>query len=303
MQPVSRAARLAGVVVAVVMGTGLLTGCSGGDSDPAPGPDPVKGPLSILLVNDDGWDAAGITSVYDALTKAGHRVTLVGPLENQSGRSSATDITPMEVTRPEGTDTPVYAVAGTPVDALNVGLFGVLAGDPPDLVVSGVNSGANVADNTNYSGTVGAAAAAAEADVPALAVSADTDAQGDADFDDASRLVVEMVAALAADGFDGLGRGGFLNVNVPAETASRTEPRGLRAVTPAIGGPRTVTYAQTGPTTWTPSFAYDPRVGRPSADAEQLADGWSTVSWMSTARTFPAARRAAVDDLVETLQQ
>jgi hypothetical protein len=62
-----------------------------------------------------------------------------------------------------------------------------------------------------------------------------------------------------------------------------------------------VTYAQTGPTTWTPSFRYDPRVGRASADAEQLADGWSTVTWMTTARTFPASRRADVDELVDSL--
>jgi 5'-nucleotidase len=278
-----------------------LAGCSDSGDKPVDSAKPVKAPLDILLVNDDGWDAPGVTSVYKALTAAGHRVTLVGPLENQSGRSMATDVTAMEVTRPDGADVPVYAVAGTPVDALNVGLFGVLSGDRPDLVVSGVNKGANVAANTNYSGTVGAASAAAEAGVPAIAVSADTDANGEADFADASRLVVDMVDELAARGFDGLGRAGFLNVNVPAETASRREPRGVRVAPLASGGPRTVTYAQSAPTTWTPTFRYDARVGRPSADAEQLADGWSTVTWMTTARTFPQARRAAVDDLVGAL--
>lgn len=300
MQSFNRAPRAARLLMAVIVGAGLLTACS---DDSAPGPPPVTGPLSILLVNDDGWDAAGITSVYRALTKAGHRVTLVGPLENQSGRSMATDVTAMEVTRPRGADVPVYAVKGTPVDALNVGLFGVLADDPPDLVVSGVNKGANVAANTSYSGTVGAAAAAAEAGLPAVAVSADTDAAGESDFDDASRLVVDMVDQLAARGFEGLGRAGFLNVNVPAETVSRREPRGVRAVPLATGGPRTVTYAQSGPTTWTPSFSYDPRVGRASADAEQLADGWSTVTWLTTARTSPSSHQAEVDELVDAMER
>ncbi len=283
----------------------LLAGCSGSDQaareGASAGRDAVTGPLDILLVNDDGWDAPGITAVAKALRDAGHRVTLVAPFENQSGRSMSSNVTAMEVTRPEGDDVPVYAVKGTPVDSLNVGLFGVLGDARPDLVVSGVNLGANVAANTNYSGTVGAASAAAEAGVPAIAVSADTDAEGEADFADASRLVVGLVDELASRGFDGLGRAGFLNVNVPAETASRRAPRGVRAAALADGGPRTVTYEQTGPTTWTPTFTYDPRVGRASADAEQLADGWSTVTWMTTARSFPASRRADVDALVDAL--
>lgn len=292
----------------VVVGAMVLGACS--SSDPA-GPDrgvptrpaaPVDRPLSILLVNDDGWDAPGITAVYDALRKDGQRVTMMAPLENQSGRSMSTSSTPLEVSRPKGSDVPVYAVDGTPVDALNVGLFGVLADDPPDLVVSGANTGANVAANTNYSGTVGVAAAAAEADVPAIAVSADTvTGPDDLDFPDASRLVVDLVDELASRGFDGMGRAGFLNVNVPAETATRSRPKGVRAVALASGGPRTVTYARTGPTTWTPTYAYDARVGSPSADAEQLADGWSTVTWMTPARTFPASRRGLVDDLVKDL--
>ena len=226
-------------LAAVAGATLVLTACSG--SGPDDRPDPVKGPLSILLVNDDGWDAPGITAVYDALREDGHDVTMVAPLENQSGRSMATGIEALAVTEPEP-GSPKYAVDGTPVDAVNVGLFGVLKGKRPDLVVSGVNLGANVAANTNYSGTVGAASAASEAGFPALAVSADTGTGGEADFDDAADTVVSMVDALAEEGFDGLGLAGFLNVNVPAATASRDEPRGVRSVPLGVGGPRTVTY-------------------------------------------------------------
>lgn len=296
----SRAVRASALVAATVL---MLAGCSGDGSDGQDvRPDPVDAPLSILLVNDDGWDAPGITAVYERLRSEGHDVTLVGPAENQSGRSMATGTAALSVTQPE-TGQPKYAVDGTPVDALNVGLFGVLADDPPDLVVSGVNRGANVAANTNYSGTVGAASAASEAGYPALAVSADTDPDGEADFDDAARTVVDMVDALAETGFDGLGRSGFLNVNVPAETDTRSKPRGVRAVPLATGGPRTVTYTQTAPTTWTPTFVYDARVGRPSADAEQLADGWTTVTWLTTARVSAASTSRQLDRLMDRLDR
>ena len=167
----SRLSRWAAMVA--VAGARRMLGVCGQAALPDAGREPVKGPLSILLVNDDGWDAPGITAVYEcARRKAGHRVTLVAPLENQSGSSMSTTSEKLAVTRPVG-DEPKYAVDGTPVDALNVGLLGVLKDDRPDIVVSGVNMGANMAQNTNYSGTVGAAAAAAQQGVPALAVSAD----------------------------------------------------------------------------------------------------------------------------------
>jgi 5'-nucleotidase len=270
----------------------VLSACSG--SGPDDRPEPVKKPLSILLVNDDGWNAPGITAVYDALREDGHDVTMVAPLENQSGASMSS--------KPEP-GSPKYAVDGTPVDAVNVGLFGVLKGKRPDLVVSGANLGANVAANTNYSGTVGAASAASEAGFPALAVSADTGAGGEADFDDAADTVVSMVDALAEQGFEGLGLAGFLNVNVPAETDSRDAPRGVRSTPLGVGGPRTVSYEQSGPSTWTPVFEYDERVGAADADAQQLADGWTTVTWLTSARTFPASRRDQVDRLLETMSR
>jgi 5'/3'-nucleotidase SurE len=283
------------IAIAVI----AMTACSG--SEGRDSAKPVEGPLSILLVNDDGWDADGITQTYRALRQEGHHVTVVAPLENQSGRSMASNVSTLEVTQPEPGN-PTYAVDGTPVDALNIGLFGVLADSPPDLVISGVNLGANIAANTNYSGTVGAASAASEAGFPAIAVSADTSADGTANFPVAARTVVRLVSAVAAEGFDGLGRAGFLNVNIPAQTDSRSEPRGVRAARLAVGGPRTVKYEKSAPTTWTPTFKYNPRVGGALADAQQLADGWTTVTWLTSARTFPASRADQVDRVAERLR-
>lgn len=289
------------LALAAIVVVALLTGCSGSADKPAPTPtaNPVQGPLSILLVNDDGWDAPGISALYDSLAKAGHRVTLVAPLENQSGGSMATTSEKLAVTRPVG-DEPKYAVDGTPVDALNIGLLGILKDDRPDIVVSGVNMGANVAQNTNYSGTVGAAAAAAQQGVPALAVSADVGGpSGSADLGDAADIVVGLVEGLAKTGFAGLGAQGFVNINVPFETATRDEPRGLRVAPPATAAPRTVEYAQTEPGTWTPTFGYDGRVGAPTADASLLADGWVTLTFLPVARDAVKAGQRWLKDLVD----
>lgn len=285
------------LVVTMIGAAIALAGCQS-DRDQTPAPRPVKAPLSILLVDDDGWDAPGITAAYDALVAAGHHVTIVAPLVNQSGKSMSTGSGPLSVTRPEG-DAPKFAVDGTPVDSLNVGLLGVLKDDPPDVVVSGVNTGANVAANTNYSGTVGAAAAAAEQGFPALAVSADVGGPtGDGDYADAAEIVVDLVEKLAATGFDGLGETGFVNVNVPFETDDRDTPRGIKVVPLAKGAPRTVGYAELEPGTWTPTFSYDPRVGPGRADAEQLADGWTTLTFLPVERTPVAAEQEKLEELI-----
>ncbi|MFD9636507.1 5'/3'-nucleotidase SurE, partial [Streptomyces violascens] len=113
------------------------------------------GPLRILLTNDDGYDAPGIRLMSQRLTAAGYDVTIVAPLTNQSGAGtkmmSATTVT---VKHPEPR---VWAVDGTPGDAVSFGLAEVFAGRAPDLVISGTNFGPNVAALASHSGTVGGA--------------------------------------------------------------------------------------------------------------------------------------------------
>lgn len=290
------ALRIASVVVIAV----TAAGCTASDGpDPDNAPSPVDGPLRILMVNDDGWDAPGITAAYDALVAAGHEVTMVAPLVNQSGKSMSTGNDPLVVTRPAGSE-PKYAVDGTPVDSVNVGLRGVLKESPPDLVVSGINIGANVAGNTNYSGTVGAAAAAAELGFPAIAVSADVGGYTSlGDYESAAEQTVELVDKLASTGFAGLGREGFVNVNVPFETADRDAPRGLKVASLADAPPRTVEYAELAPGTWTPTFRYDSRVGDAQEDAERLADGWTTLTFLPVDRTPQAAGQERLRELID----
>jgi 5'-nucleotidase len=142
--------------------------------------------LNILLTNDDGCRAPGIDAMYRALTAAGHRVTLVGPLNDSSGISAASVVVPgqaLAVTElapgkfcvgpPEGYTPPTgkTSAIGTPVDAVNVGLDVLLKDNPPDLVVSGTNFGENVGPLTQMSGTLNAAVRAMFKGIPAVAVS------------------------------------------------------------------------------------------------------------------------------------
>ncbi|CAI8996508.1 5'/3'-nucleotidase SurE [Pseudomonas sp. IT-P4] len=142
--------------------------------------------LNILLTNDDGCRAPGIDAMYRALTAAGHKVTLVGPLNDSSGISAASVVVPgqtLAVTElapgrfcvgpPEGYTPPAgkTSAIGTPVDAVNVGLDVILKDSPPDLVVSGSNFGENVGPLTQMSGTLNAAVRAMFKGIPAVAVS------------------------------------------------------------------------------------------------------------------------------------
>jgi 5'-nucleotidase len=137
----------------------------------APAAEP-RPPLQVLVTNDDGVAAAGLDALVKALTALPHvAISVFAPATNQSGtgdRVSTTPISVMSATTASGF--PAVAVAGFPADAA---LFGILEGlpAPPDLVVSGINFGQNVADLSTISGTVGAALAAVRLGIPAIAAS------------------------------------------------------------------------------------------------------------------------------------
>jgi broad specificity polyphosphatase/5'/3'-nucleotidase SurE/uncharacterized membrane protein len=113
-----------------------------------------RAPLRILLTNDDGYDAPGIRAMHEHLVAAGHDVTLVAPLSDQSG--SGIRVTTQGKLHYEDHAPAVWSVDGTPADSVLVGLRHILADDPPDLVVSGANFGPNLG-YAGSSGTVGAA--------------------------------------------------------------------------------------------------------------------------------------------------
>ena len=127
--------------------------------------------LRILVSNDDGVGAEGISQVVAALAELPDtEVTVSAPAENQSGTSDSMtdgDVVSTETTTADGY--PATAVEGFPADAVAAGLAAM--DEPPHLVVSGINEGQNIGELTELSGTVGAARTGARAGIPALATS------------------------------------------------------------------------------------------------------------------------------------
>jgi 5'-nucleotidase len=151
-------------------------------------------PLRVLVTNDDGVDAAGIDALVTALTaNAQLEVTVVAPATNQSGTADkisnqpGATITSMSATTLSGD--PATAIEGFPADAV---LWAVLTGLPerPDIVVSGINAGQNIAEAVGLSGTVGAALWAARLGVPAIAASAQF---GETDYAPIAEFVAKVV--------------------------------------------------------------------------------------------------------------
>ncbi len=150
----------AGTVAAGLALTATLTGCgeatppaAGGDLAAArPQNQTQAAPRRILVTNDDGWSAPGIVALREALRRAGHTVVEVAPADDQSGTGAALTLKgTLPVVRPSA-DQDVWLVGGRPADAAAVGLRSVMAAAPPDLVVSGINSGTTSASRPSTPG-------------------------------------------------------------------------------------------------------------------------------------------------------
>ncbi|BCS87043.1 5'/3'-nucleotidase SurE [Pseudodesulfovibrio sediminis] len=130
--------------------------------------------MKILLANDDGIQAIGLRTLYFALIEAGHDVRVVAPVTEQSAVGHAVTLSmPIKVKEFKENGFVGQGVYGTPVDCVKLGLSTLLDG-PPELVLSGINAGANVGVDILYSGTVSAATEGALMEIPAMAVSMDS---------------------------------------------------------------------------------------------------------------------------------
>jgi 5'-nucleotidase len=162
--------------------------------------------MKILVSNDDGYFAPGITLLAEALRQVGE-VTVVAPERDRSGSSNSLTLDrPLTLRRaPNG----FFSVNGTPTDCVHIAITGVLD-FIPDVVVSGINLGANMGDDTIYSGTVAAAAEGYLLGIPALAISL-TSKAGE-HFESAIGIALQLVERFRRDPF---GQPVLLNVNVP----------------------------------------------------------------------------------------
>jgi 5'-nucleotidase len=173
-------------------------------------------PFRILVSNDDGHSSRGITALAEAMAELGE-VWVVAPDREQSAASHAISLhRPLRINelRPRW-----YSVDGTPTDCSYLAINHLMKGARPDLMVSGINHGANLADDVTYSGTVAAAMEACLLGVPSIAFS--LVARRSFDFTHAARFAKSLAASvLAAQPIERL----LLNVNVPGNG----EPKGYR---------------------------------------------------------------------------
>ncbi|MGE8547893.1 5'/3'-nucleotidase SurE [Alcaligenes sp. Marseille-Q7550] len=163
--------------------------------------------MRILVSNDDGYNAAGIEALHQALQGLGE-LTVIAPETNCSGASNSLTLNrPLSVRQAANG---FYYVNGTPSDCVHVALTGLLD-FRPDLVVSGINNGANMGDDTLYSGTVAAAMEGHLFGIPAIAFSLIE--RGWPHLDSAARIAREVVERCRRQP---LAPNTLLNVNIPA---------------------------------------------------------------------------------------
>lgn len=162
--------------------------------------------MRILISNDDGYFAPGIMALAQALEGLGE-ITVIAPERDRSGASNSLTLDrPLSVRRAAGG---FLYVNGTPTDCVHVAVTGLLE-HKPDLVVSGINDGANMGDDTIYSGTVAAAMEGFLLGIPAFAFS--LVGKGHAHLESAARVARDMVARHVAQP---LSAPFLLNVNIP----------------------------------------------------------------------------------------
>ena len=173
--------------------------------------------MRILVSNDDGYFAPGIAALAEALSTLGE-VTVVAPERERSGASNSLTLArPLSFKR---TSNGFYHVNGTPTDCVHLAVTGMLD-HLPDMVVSGINHGANMGDDTVYSGTVAAATEGFLLGVPSIAVSLVS--KSATDFTAAARVARDLAERFMRNPFP---QPVLLNVNVPDVAYERL--RGVR---------------------------------------------------------------------------
>ena len=163
--------------------------------------------MQIMITNDDGIHAPGIRALAESMKELGSVVVVAPDRERSAVGHSLTLHSPLRIFKlREGW----YAVDGTPTDCVNMGIHNMLP-ISPDLIVSGINHGANLGDDVTYSGTVAAAMEANLMGIPAIAFSLATFEKCD-NFCDAAQIAVRIARKVI---LNKLPTDTFLNVNIP----------------------------------------------------------------------------------------
>jgi 5'-nucleotidase len=167
--------------------------------------------MKILLSNDDGYRAEGLRALGEALAPLAD-ITVVAPDRNRSGASNSLTLdVPLRVMQIE--ERKYTVINGTPTDCVHLAISGLFEGESdPDMVISGINDGANLGDDVLYSGTVAAAIEGRFLGLPAMAVSLVIQPDSGNHFETAARVAAELVMRIQRTP---LHQATILNVNVP----------------------------------------------------------------------------------------
>jgi 5'-nucleotidase len=246
-------------------------------------------PFHLLVVNDDGVDADGISALIEVLAAdPAYRVTVAAPAEAQSGKGHALVYgleNPVAV-RPHLaiSGCPTWSVAATPATTVAIALSALLTDDPPDLVVSGINKGENMGRIAWYSGTVGAAREAALRGLPAIAFSLQRDwgKSYQLDYATAALWAKPLVDAVRVRR---LPAGLYLNVNIPQQPK---QIKGYRFTSSGAADDKVSFYEQVGEedgarmyvSRWSP-----PDQDEQGTDIQGLVEGWVVIVPMTLDQT------------------
>lgn len=235
----------------------------------------------VLITNDDGIAAPGLAALTAAAHRHGFDAVVAAPAGEMSGMSAALRADPvdgrLDLHRADFGDVPAFAVAATPGYLVLLALLGAF-GEPPSLVLSGINRGANAGVGVLHSGTVGATLTAANSGLRGLAVSLDVLLPGGDDLSQPpdDELPWDVAASLAAGLFDEIAAappGTVLNLNVPG----RVPVAGLRIADLAPFGQARIALTALG------GDHVRPGVERttdraPGTDIDLLAAGYATLT-------------------------
>jgi len=231
--------------------------------------------MKILLCNDDGIHAPGLRAMCDALQSMGD-VQVVAPLVEQSGVSHRITFLHPILTKEIFVDNEHYgwAVDGSPADCVKMGVLEFCNGKP-DLIVSGINSGANVGINVLYSGTVAAAIEGAFFGVTSVAVSL---AQGTPpDYPAAAERAVQLIQQLKEHSTK---KGALWNLNFP--DSSEAGPRGVKMTSMAVNRHTDTMEKRIDPRGrayyWSGLDPLNNHALDPGSDVKELREGFATVT-------------------------
>ena len=264
--------------------------------------------MRVLITNDDGIEAPGLLALARRAVDAGHDVSVLAPRHEMSGSGASMGSLalhhPIEVRRwtlPSLEGVPAHAAEATPAACAILSRLGAV-GEPPDLVLSGINAGFNVGRSALHSGTVGAALAAAAWGAKGLAVSTSA-GDGYVHWDTAASVALDLAGWFMTD--DEIR---VLNVNVP--NTPRAALRGVRwaslapvgAIRSAITGVEE-TADGAGFRVLTAHEATDPALAPQDSDRALVAGGWVTLTGLGgLAEQIPAGESIVARQLDSPLQ-